>query len=197
MKNIYPWAEKVILVDYDGVMVNFTQSFDFTMHELGYSVIRDDCYSLVNRYDADSKTVLEILDEFVHGPEMRLLPQLDDSIYWVRALREEGFLFHCITSVPFMQYENRIANAEGLYGHGIFQRLECIGVTDSKADYLKRYAGTDCFWIEDKPENALLGLDYGLKPLLMHHEYNRTFDDPRVQRVRGWKEVYETITNEL
>lgn len=191
------WSKRVILTDYDGVMTDFTQAFDVTMHGLGHKVVREDCYSLIDRYDASEAVIWEILHEFVHSDDMIHLPPVGNSIRWIRELREDGYLFHCITSVPRFQSRNRKINAEGLYGHNVFQRLECIGLKDSKREYLKAYEGTGCYWIEDKPENAVMGLEFGLRPILLDHPYNRNFYHADVIRATDWKHIYDIITNEV
>ena len=189
----YNWAKRVILVDYDGVMTDFTQSFDLAMHDFGYEVVRDDYYSLLDRYDTNEDTIMDVLKWYVHSDEMRHLPPLYDSMKYVRDLRERGYLFHCITSVPQEQYDNRMSNAVDLYGPGVFQRLHCVGLVHDKSSFLAKYAGTGCVWIEDKPENAVMGLDYGLRPVIMDHQYNRNFDHPHVYRAKNWHDARNYI----
>ena len=48
---------------------------------------------------------------------------------------------------------------------------------------------SEYYWIEDKLKNALAGLSYNMKPLLIAHEYNRT-DNSNILRVRNWEEIY-------
>lgn len=188
------WTKKIILVDFDGVMVDFTQAFDLTMIELGYEIISNNQYSLYTRYNCNQNTIKDILHEFVHSEEMANLPPLYQSLKYIRLLREKGYIFHCITAASSSIREYRLRNAEMLYGDGIFQRLECVGVDSDKSTALSKYQGTGCWWIEDKPENAELGLKYGLKPILLLHPYNQEAQvSSHVNRCVDWKAIYNLI----
>lgn len=194
------WSRKIVLVDYDGVLADFTQAFDVFMHELGYCITSVNQYNLITRYaDVMPSTVLEYIEEFVHSDEMTHLPACYDSIQGIRNLRDNGFVFHCITSYPEKQRQNRILNAKYLFGTDfLFQRLHCVGLNSDKHEVLKLYKDTGCIWIEDKPENAVIGLDYGLVPLLVHHEYNSEFSHDGVIRVYNWTEIEDiVIMNEI
>ena len=49
------------------------------------------------------------------------------------------------------------------------------------------------YWIEDKPENAKLGADLGLKTIMLRHKHNATFDDARIKVVDNWAQVVNYI----
>mgnify|MGYP000693985636 CR=1 FL=1 len=55
-----------------------------------------------------------------------------------------------------------------------------------------KWEGTECFWIEDKVENAELGVKYGLESLLIEHGHNMDCAD--IALMKNWKEVYDFIT---
>jgi hypothetical protein len=61
-----------------------------------------------------------------------------------------------------------------------------------KDEALAKYKETGCYWIEDKPENAMAGQKVGLNSLLMAHGHNVNYDGAHV-RVQNWKEIYEII----
>ena len=70
-------------------------------------------------------------------------------------------------------------------------------ILDTGADKdsaLAEFHNTGLYWVEDKPKNALAGLNYGLKPILIDHEYNRDFDHPEITRVNNWKEIHKLVT---
>ena len=46
---------------------------------------------------------------------------------------------------------------------------------------------------EDKPKNAQVGLNYGLKVLLYDHPYNQDFNHPQITRVNNWEEIHKII----
>jgi uncharacterized HAD superfamily protein len=51
-------------------------------------------------------------------------------------------------------------------------------------------------FIEDKPENAVLGADLGLNTIIVDHSYNRELNDSRIRRAHTWKEITGIILNE-
>jgi 5'(3')-deoxyribonucleotidase len=81
-----------------------------------------------------------------------------------------------------------------LFGDTVFDRYVYLDTGADKDEALAEYADSECFWIEDKPENALLGQGLGLNSLLMAHEHNR--NEFHVRRVQNWKTIYEIITGE-
>ena len=64
-----------------------------------------------------------------------------------------------------------------------------------KDEALMPWKNSGLFWIEDKPENAKLGADLGLKSLLIRHEHNAWFDYNGVKKVDTWAQVYHAIVN--
>ena len=52
------------------------------------------------------------------------------------------------------------------------------------------------WWIEHKPENALVGLKHGLKPILIEHSYNKTFSNSQIEKVPTWRNIYKIVTGE-
>ena len=62
-----------------------------------------------------------------------------------------------------------------------------------KDSALSEFHNTGLYWVEDKPKNALAGLNYGLKPILIDHPYNRDFNHPDIVRVNNWKQIHEMI----
>jgi len=60
-----------------------------------------------------------------------------------------------------------------------------------KDEALEQYRDSGCFWIEDKAENAELGIELGLESILVDHTFNQ---ECTVQRAKSWKEIYGIIT---
>ena len=56
-----------------------------------------------------------------------------------------------------------------------------------------KYAGSDCYWVEDKPENALAGARVGLKPILMEHGFN--MDNKDFPLAKNWKDIYDIVSS--
>jgi hypothetical protein len=131
---------------------------------------------------------------------MGFLPALRDAMYYVKRLHEEhGYVFRCITSMSLdpNAYKLRKMNLEKLFGKTAFEELVCLDTGAEKDAALEPYRDSGLYWIEDKLENAVLGLDLGLKSILMEHGFNMHDDIPEgMTKVVNWKEIYEHITGE-
>ena len=55
------------------------------------------------------------------------------------------------------------------------------------------YLDSGCLWVEDKPENAVVGAKLGLTALLIEHYHNVDFVADDVIKVKNWKEIYEMV----
>ena len=80
-----------------------------------------------------------------------------------------------------------------LFGEHVFKNYHILDTGSDKDSALAEFHGTGLWWIEDKPYNALAGLKYGLKPIIINHPYNEDFNHPDIVRVNTWKEIHELI----
>jgi uncharacterized HAD superfamily protein len=85
-------------------------------------------------------------------------------------------------------------NFTELFGEHVFTNYHILGTGADKDSALAEFHDTGLYWVEDKPKNALAGLKYGLKPILIDHPYNRDFDHPDVIRVNNWKQIHEILS---
>lgn len=193
----FDWAKRLLLVDFDGVMVNFNPTYDMFMYERGYHIINPKGYDVGFRYNAPREVIYEEMHNFAASELFHTMPSMPYARSAISQLQDKGWVFHCITAAPKECYAERMLHAEMLYGKGVFQRLYCIGLNNCKREYLAKYKDTNCFWIEDRPENALLGLEYGLRPILLHHEYNDDFDHPDVYRAKDWYDILNEVDQEV
>ena len=69
------------------------------------------------------------------------------------------------------------------------------GYRNYKDEELAKFAGSECFWIEDKPENCKAGEDVGLNPILVAHDHNKWAEDD-YPRYWKWKHIYKYIIGE-
>ena len=192
--------DNVIVTDYDGCMALYEHSFHMHMVERGYSSLCDrNFYLMSERYNISEQESEDLVRAFNESAVLRRLPPVKDAIKYVRKLHEEhGFVFHVITAIPDTRpvYEARLENIENLFGKTAIERLTLCNHSADKPKYLKEYEGTECLWIEDTPKNALFGLEFGMKPLLMDRTYNMDFFHPEIERVNNWKEIYEIATGQ-
>lgn len=191
-------ARTTILVDCDGVLVDWEYKFNSWMTRHGYQikVNAGDHYRICDRFhDLDHDESSKLTRQFNESAAILTMPPLRDSVYWVKRLNwKMGFRYRVITSLsqdPDAQYLRR-TNLMTLYGD-IFDDIVCLDTGSDKDQALKAYAGTNCWWIEDKPENALVGLELGLRPILVAHGHNREFDHDRVPVAETWQQIYDII----
>jgi hypothetical protein len=136
---------------------------------------------------------------FNESAAIGFLPPLRDAMYYVEKLhKEHGYVFHCITSVSLdpNAIKLREMNLRKLFGETVFQRIVCLDTGADKDTALYPYRDTGCYWVEDKPQNAVLGADLGLNSLLMEHGHNMHHYHEDVRTVKNWEEVYGIIVGD-
>ncbi len=186
--------EKVILTDADGVLLDWIYAFDMWMKRHGYNITNPNAYSVAVRYETeDGKRLAKMFNE---SAWIRKIPPFKDALKYVKKLHEEhGYVFHCISSLSDDEYSQhlRTKNLRELFGDTVFERYIYLDTGADKDNALEFYRDSECWWVEDKPENAELGHRLGLRPLLMEHDHNLDHVSETVDRVRNWKEIYERI----
>lgn len=191
--------EKVILVDCDGVLLDWVYAFNQWMTRHGFEEVNTKVYDIAERYNIEKPMAKMLVRMFNESATIRKLPPLFDAIKYVKKLHEDhGYVFHAITSLSNDHYSQylRTKNLIELFGPTVFEKYTYLDTGADKDEELAPYAGTECYWIEDKPENAVCGADLGLTSILVEHEHNRIFNDERVTKVRNWKQIYNIITGE-
>ena len=190
--------DKVILVDCDGVLFDWEYSFDQWMKRHGYTVDSDGCYNMYTKYDIEPTESKKLIRMFNESAWIRKLPPLRDAIKYVKKLHEDhGYIFHAITSLSEDQYSQhlRTKNLREMFGQTVFEKYIYLDTGADKDHILDLYRDTGCYWVEDKPENAVCGAVRGLESLLMAHPHNADFemDNLNIRRVQNWKEIYDLI----
>lgn len=193
--------DNVIVVDYDGVCAYWEHGFDMSMIANGYKPITSGHYNIEDKYGITKEKADALILSFNESAALRKLAPFKDAIKYIRKLHEEhGYVFHCISAIPDMRsmYDARMENSQNLFGKTAFERLTLCGSSKNKKELLAEYAGTGCFWVEDLPENAMYGVDHGMRALLLNHHYNKDFVCPenKMFRVQNWKEIYSHVIGE-
>lgn len=192
---------KVILTDADGVLLNWEYAFTCWMEQHGHTQVENAnfLYNIGERFGITAETGRLLVKQFNESAAIGFLPALRDAMYYVKRLHEEqGYVFRCITSLSLDKnaYKLRKMNLEKLFGETAFEELVCLDTGADKDEALEQYRDSGLYWIEDKLSNAQLGLDLGLKPILIEHGFNMDEDIPEgMQKVVNWKEIYEILKN--
>jgi FMN phosphatase YigB (HAD superfamily) len=193
--------ESIILVDADGVLLNWEYAFEIWMSQHGFEQLPGGelNYDMSVRYGISRAQIVKLIKMFNESSAIGFLPPLRDAMHYVEKLhREHGYTFHCITSVSLdpNTIKLREMNLHKLFGETAFPKIICLDTGAPKDSALYQYRDTGCWWIEDKVENAELGASLGLNSLLMEHGHNLHHYHDHVRTVKNWREIYEIITKD-
>ena len=196
----YKNLDKLILVDADGVLLDWEYAFNIWMQEHGFEEVPGSkfSYEMDERYGIPKEQVRKLIRLFNESAAIGFLPALRDAMYYVKRLHEEhGYRFHCITSLSTDPNAVRLRemNLAKLFGKTAFERVLCLPTGADKNEALEEYRDTGCWWFEDKIENAVVGHNLGLRSILVEHGHNMNFEHAEIPRVKNWKESYYLITN--
>ena len=200
IKTRWKNLDRLILVDADGVLLDWEYAFNIWMQEHGFQEVPGSKlnYDMAIRYGISREQVKKLIRIFNESAAIGFLPALRDSMYYVKRLHEElGYRFHCITSLSLDPNAQRLRemSLSKLFGPTAFERVVCLDTGAHKDDALEEYEGTGCIWVEDKPENAEAGFRVGLNCLLMEHGHNMHYYHDHVRIVKNWRGIYELITS--
>ena len=191
-------SEKVILTDVDGVLLDWLFAYTQWMDKHGYTVVKggENEYDVTKRYGLDKVEKERLVRMFNESAWIRKLPPLRDAIKYVKKLHEDhGYVFRVISSLSNDYYAQhlRTKNLIEMFGPSVFESFVYLDTGADKDEALEQYRDSGCFWIEDKPENAILGQKLGLKSILVAHDFNNTKESQWLPRVATWKEIHEII----
>ena len=188
--------KNLVLTDIDGVMLDWEGAFHDWMEAKGFQRNGIATYDMHVAYGQKKSHVKALISEFNNSAWMCCLKPLRDAVDGVQRIADAGYRFGAITSLSLDPYagELRKQNLNNLFGD-VFEFVTCLDTGADKDEALMPWKNSGLFWIEDKPENAKLGADLGLKSLLIRHEHNAWFDYNGVKKVDTWAQVYHAIVN--
>lgn len=192
--------DKVILTDVDGVLLLWNDIFHEWMNARGWKQKHNanDYYHIKDMYDDIHDTAPKKYTKlFNESAYIGFLPPLRDSVEWTNKIFEDfGYKFHAITSLSLDPYAKKLReiNLKSHFGD-IFTEITCLDTGADKDHALLPYKDSGLFWVEDKYSNFEVGLEYGLKSLLMHHNYNKNKDVRHGHRVQNWEDVYRIVAD--
>ena len=193
--------DRLILVDSDGVLLDWEYAFNIWMQEHGFEEVPGSklSYEMSERYGIPKEQVRKLIRLFNESAAIGFLPALRDAMYYVKRLHEEhGYRFHCITSLSTDPNAVRLRemNLAKLFGKTAFERVLCLPTGADKNEALEEYRDTGCYWIEDKPVNAEAGLAAGLRPLVIEHGHTLHYYHEHITLVKNWRDVYGIVTGQ-
>lgn len=190
--------DKRIILDCDGVLLDWAYAFDVWMVEHGYSKISNtnQYYEQTRRYGISQVEAVSQIKRFNESGCVGFIPAFRDSVEYVTKLSQLGWKFEVISCLDKDKYAQKLRQKNLLHLFGdVFDFIDCaLDFTVGKEQYLlDRYKGKNYYWIEDSVDHAESGKRVGLNSIVMDHPYNKEWDGPRV---KNWKEVYQIITHD-
>jgi len=192
-------SERIVLVDVDGVLLNWIVSFERWMRSQNYKKKNHSMYRIEDVYGITSSNAHKEIVSFNNSKYIGLLPAFRDARKYVRKLHtEHGYVFHCVTAIPDSNHikKMRRQNIEGIFGSSAIKKIDCVTKSANKEAILAQYAGSGAPWVEDLYSNVLMGRKVGLTPYIMDHWYNRQSEEEKdIVRVKNWANMYERIVS--
>lgn len=190
--------DKRIILDCDGVLLDWAYAFDVWMVEHGYTKISNtnQYYDQTRRYGISQVEAVSQIKKFNESGCVGFIPAFRDSVEYVTKLSELGWKFEVISCLDKDKYAQKLRQKNLLHLFGdVFDFIDCaLDFTVGKEQYLlDRYKGKNYYWIEDSVDHAESGKRVGLNSIVMDHPYNKEWDGPRV---KNWKEIYQIITHD-
>ena len=210
-----PQSNRIILTDVDGVLLEWEHHFTKWMlqrsyfeNEVGEGYVgkriypyklldnKENTYEMAERFGLTKTEVRKEIREFNKSAWMGNQPPIQDSQTWVKLLAAEGWTFIPITSqtsdIPAQLLRKKRLGE--LFGDHVFTNYHILGTGADKDSALAEFHNTGLYWVEDKPHNALAGLKYGLKPIIIDHPYNQDFNHPDIIRVSNWQDIHKLVS---
>lgn len=190
--------QKLILTDCDGVLLDWEYAFHVWMQERGY-VLQEEAkltyYIHLMYHDLEHDESKQLVRTFNESAAIGFIPALRDAVYYVKKLYElHGYHFRVITSLSKDQNAQKLRemNLRKIFGNAI-EDVICLDTGADKDEALEPYRNSGLFWLEDKPQNADIGHEIGLRSLLIEHGHNMHHECP-YPIVKNWEEIYNYIT---
>ena len=188
-------VRKVIVVDCDGVILNWEDAFITWMEHQGYERVKGHqfIYNAGEKFGLTPAEGKKWVRLFNQSAAIGFLPPLRDAQEVMKLLNKNyGYRFVVCTSLSTDQSAQklRIRNLEKLFGP-IFDDFIFLDTGADKDSALyklaKKYRG--CYWVEDNIDNAKAGAKVEFEPIVMEHGYNMTDEHPYFV-AKNWEDIY-------
>lgn len=189
--------DKIILTDCDGVLLNWEYAFHSWMEFQGHEISDKNAYKATEMYP-HLDDVMSLVRAFNASAAIGFLPPLRDAQFYIKLLHEKhNYRFVCVTSMSTDPYAGKLRerNLAKLFGENTFKEVIFLDCGEDKENVLRELSKEypNHIWIEDKPENAVVGAHLGFESVLIGHGHNRNFNHESVTRLIDWEEIYAFI----
>ncbi len=191
-------SKKTILVDVDGVLLNWEDGFQVWMEHQGHKRVKGHqfIYNAAEQFGLSKSEGKKAVKMFNQSAAIGFLPPLRDAQEIVKLLnRNWGYRFVVCTSLSNDKsaQELRTRNLEKYFGE-VFDEFVYLDTGADKDEALyklaKKYRG--CLWVEDKVENAHAGAVVEFEPIVMEHGYNMNTEHDYFV-AKNWEDIYLKI----
>ena len=193
---------KLVLTDCDGVLLDWVKQFDAWMKHKGYTAnesLPDEKHHRESIYGISKDESLRCTQTFNESAWIMDLQPINDAYHGVRKLKDKGYDFHVITAFGTDPYARqlRLMNLWKVFGDDAIDKFtgtDFQNITGGKRKALSHYRDSGLYWIEDRFESALLGLELGLKPILLDCRGKRHDRVPDgMERAECWEDILDII----
>lgn len=177
-----------LLVDVDGVLLNFQKSFDnwlYEKHHITAAIPITVALSYEAAYDLPWLSMVELIEEFSHTEMFANLSAMDGAQDALRAFHSAGWRISAITACVDTEAvkKSRVANLTTIFGD-IFYSIIVVGLGNCKREALSAFSPG--VWIDDSVEHSVAGSEIGH----CSYWYGGNGEIPHgVTTVWGWNEV--------
>ncbi len=186
-----------ILLDCDGVLLNWNHGFIQWMNRQGYKELETEWYSISKRYGIEKELAFQLVNHFNESADIGFLSVYKNADLALNELAVMGYKFDIITalSIQYSSQALRCFNLGKEFPHIEFENIHFVDTGSDKLDLLKeKYNNTGLFFIEDKIANAEDGLRAGLRSLLIRNDHHTNETIPsNIPIFDTWRDIVDHI----
>lgn len=160
---------KFLLVDVDGVLLDFYNHFSQHVIDLGWRTYKKPNHMQCNEHlDLPENECASIIKEWAQTDRYAKIPAFEDALIGLMRFQDAGYEIVAITCWPndTKSIEIRLSNLKWAFPFINFHAVHCLGYQSDKLPYLQMYP-TRSIWVDDGVKNACQGLEVGHKSYLM------------------------------
>lgn len=187
---------KIFLTDVDGVLVNFSLTFEKWVKSTGLKTATPHLRTPAKYFkiadwviDESVNDIETLVTEFFESDCSHHFVQWPDSVA-IKHLSDNGWKFIAITAIGRSEKarRNRQICLDNLYGKYTFSDVLTVDPFDSKLDVLKTFSPT--VWVDDTPRHVTDGIEAGHLSFHLQREGDiRRCHSPDAVIVKDWHEI--------